>query len=349
VKTPTLKLVAVGVLLAGCVFAALAQRSNSSAVGAAAPDDGLPVKKVKSWSYAIQPSPTPLTLRQRAPTVPEQQVIDRVRQLLANRPAKAFALLDGDAVIYSETKSPTDAETLIFGYSVGKTVTAMAVGQAICANKLKLYTKASELVPELTGKALGAATVHDLLRMASGAADPNPDSTVWTYEQFIEWQYGNLSLADLVSSDRVAKAQRGLFFDYKPGEHFSYKSTDPILLGIMVSRATNTVWGQWIQERVLNPMGAAHPAQYAQDYQQNGLADGGLYMRLDDWIRFAVLVKRSSQEKGCFGDFVRKAMATQIRNAGNPDTRKFGRLFDGYGYLIWTENQMVPNTAWAVG
>jgi hypothetical protein len=42
-------------------------------------------------------------------------------------------------------------------------------------------------------------------------------------------------------------------------------------------------------------------------------------------------------------------MATQIRNAGNPDTRKFGRLFDGYGYLIWTENQMVPNTAWAVG
>jgi CubicO group peptidase (beta-lactamase class C family) len=350
VRIPALKLAFVGVLLAGFVSAALAQSSNPYADGAAAaPDEWLLVKKGNPWWYTTKPSPTPLALRQRTPIAAEQQVIDRARQLVANRPAKAFALMDGDAVVYSETKAPADAESVFFGFSMGKTVTAMAVGQAICANKLKLDTRASDVVPELAGKALGTATVHDLLRMASGAADPNPDSSVWTPDQFKEWGRGNLNLVDLVSSDRVAKAQRGVFSDYKPGEYFSYKSTDPHLLGIIVSRATNTVWNQWIQERILNPMGAAHPGLYVQDRQQNGLADSGLRMRLDDWMRFAVWVKRSSQQQDCFGDFVRKATTTQISNAGSPATRKQGRLFGGYGYLTWTENQVVPNTAWASG
>lgn len=345
-KTPTLKRASVGVLLAGCVSAALAQSSNPYADGSpVAPDEWLLVKKGNPWWYTTKPSPTPIALRQRTPTAAEQQVIDRARQLVANRPAKAFALMDGDAVVYSETKAPADAESVFFGFSMGKTVTAMAVGQAICAGKLKLDTKASDLVPELAGKALGTSTVHDLLRMASGAADPNPDSSVWTPDQFKEWGRGNLNLVDLVSSDRVAKAQRGVFSDYKPGEYFSYKSTDPHLLGIMVSRATNTVWNQWIQERILNPMGAAHPGLYVQDRQQNGLADSGLRMRLDDWMRFAVWVKRSSQQQGCFGDFVRKATTTQISNS----SRKIGKAFAGYGYLTWTDNATTPDTAWALG
>ena len=196
-----------------------------------------------------------------------------------------------------------------------------------------METKANEVMPELNGKALGNATVRDLLRMASGAADPNPDSSVWTPEQFKEWGRGNLNLVNLVTEDRIAKAAKGVFSDYKPGEVSTYKSTDPYVLGIMVSRATGTVWSQWIQEQILNPMGAAKPGLYVQDRQQNGLADSGLRMRLEDWMRFAVWVKRSSKESGCFGDYVRAATSTQISNGSNPSTRKMGKLFGGYGYM----------------
>jgi CubicO group peptidase (beta-lactamase class C family) len=316
---------------------------------AAAPDESLLVKKGKPWWYETKPSPTPVQLQERTPTAAEQTIIDRARALLANRPAKAFVLMDGDTVLYSEIKAPADADSLFFGFSMGKTVTSMAVGKAICSRKLKLETRASDVVPELNGKALGNATVRDLLRMASGAADPNPDSTVWTPEQFKEWERGNLNLVNLVTEDRIAKAARGFFSDYKPGEVFSYKNTDPILLGIMVSRATGTTWSQWIQEQILDPMGAAKSAFYAQDRQQNGLADSGLRLRLEDWMRFAVWVKRSSKEHGCFGDYVRAALSTQISNGSNPRTRKMGKLFAGYGYFAWTENSIAPNTAWASG
>lgn len=328
---------------------ALAQNNPHADGNAAAPDEWLLVKRGNPWWYETRPSLTPSQLQTRVPTSVEQSVVDRAHALMASRPAKAFVLMDGDSVVYSETKAPADADSVFFGFSMGKTVTAMAVGQAICAGKLRFETKASEVVPELAGKALGNATVRDLLRMASGAADPNPDSSIWTPEQFKEWGRGNLNLVTLVTEDRIAKAARGVFSDYKPGETFSYKSTDPILLGIMVSRSTGTPWSQWIQEQILNPMGAAKPGLYVQDRQQNGLADSGLRLRLEDWMRFAVWVKRSSREQGCFGDFVRSALSTQISNGSSPSTRKMGKLFGGYGYFTWTENSIAPGTVWASG
>jgi CubicO group peptidase (beta-lactamase class C family) len=330
-------------------IAAYAQNTPTANGVSVAPDEWLLVKRGQPWWYQTQPSPTPITLKQRTPTSAEQVVVDRARELVAKRPAKAFALMDDDNVVMTDYKAPADSDAVLFGFSVGKTVTSMAVGQAICAGKLALETKASKLVPELSGKAFGNATVHDLLRMASGAAEANEDTTVWTPEQFKEWGRGNLNLLDLVTSDRVARAARGLFSEYKPGEYFSYKNSDPILLGIIVSRATGMPWHQWIQEKILNPMGAARSGLYVQDRQNNGLADSGLRMRLEDWMRFALWVKRSSKESGCFGDYVRAAMSKQIANGSSPSTRKIGKLFAGYGYLTWTDNEMVPHSVWALG
>jgi CubicO group peptidase (beta-lactamase class C family) len=340
-----------GLILTAAMLCASAFAQNAPEVdgAGAAPDTWLLVKQGPSWWYRTQPSPTPVTLQQGTPTKDEQVIIDRARALVDRQPAKAFALMVGDTVLMTAYKVPADEDSVLFGFSMGKTVTSMAVGQAICAGKLQLGTKASELVPELKDKALGNATVRDLLRMASGAAEPNPDSSIWTPDQFKEWGRGNLNLVDLIASDRVSHAARGLFAEYKPGEHFSYKNTDPILLGIMVSRATGMPWHQWIQENVLNPMGAARTGLYVQDRQANGLADSGLRMHLDDWMRFALWVKRSSKEAGCFGDYVRAAFSQQIANGGSPATRKTGKLFGGYGYLTWTDNDIAPHTVWASG
>ncbi|MFO1263382.1 MAG: serine hydrolase [Rhodoferax sp.] len=323
-----------------------AQNMPKTTDGNLAPDEWLLASRGPSWWYTTKPSPTPVALRQRAANAAEQAVIDRARQLMADRPAKAFALMDGDTVVYSDTKAPANSSSLFHGFSMGKTVTAMAVGQAICAGRLQLTTKASDVIPELSGKALGNATVRDLLMMASGATDANSDSTVWTPEQNKAWNEGTLNLSATITTDeRIAKAQRGVFSDYKPGEYFSYKSTDPLTLGLILSRATGTVWNQWIQERILNPMGAAYPGLLVQDRQQNGLSDGGTRLRLEDWQRFALWVKRSSKEQGCFGDYVRAAQSTQINNVA----RKSGREFGGYGYLTWTDNYLATNTAWAIG
>ena len=346
----TLTATAITLLSAFSVQFGYAQNTPvTSSGGSAAPDDWLLIPKGPKWWYQTTPSPQPKALNARVVQATEQTVINEARTLMANRPAKAFALLDGDNVLHTEFKAPADSNSLFFGFSMGKTITAMAVGQAICAGKLTLQTKASELIPKLPGKALGDATVHDLLRMSSGTAKINADSSIWTKEQYEDWKVGRLNLEDLIASDPVAQAARGVFSAYKPGEVFTYKATDPLTLAIMVSRATNIPWNQWIQEQVLNPMGAAHAGLYIQDRAQNGLADSGMRLRLDDWMRFAVWVKESSKQQDCFGGFVRSAMSKQIANGATPATRQSGKLFASYGYFIWTDNEVVPNTVWASG
>jgi CubicO group peptidase (beta-lactamase class C family) len=317
--------------------------------GASLPDDLLLRNPGRPWWLQSKPSPAPSIVGTRAPTKDEVAVVDLAKSLLASRPAKAIALLDGDKVVFLEYKAPASADSVFFGASMGKTVTSMIVGKVICSGKLTLDAKAGDVVKELHGTALGNATTRDLLRMASGAAEPLSDSSIMTKADVTEWWAGRLNLVNFVAEDRHSKAARGVFSDFKPGERFVYKSTDSVTLGAMVYRATGQPMSQWFQSSVLDPMGAAFAGNYAQDPQLNGLADSAVRMRLEDWLRFAVWVKKSSKESGCFGDYVRDAMRTQISNDGTAATRTTGKLFGGYGYQIWTENQMAPESAWASG
>ena len=101
-RSITWSFLTVATLLASCLSTAIAQSTNPYSEGAAAaPDEWLLVKKGNPWWYITKPSPTPVQLQKGAPTSAEQVIIDRARALVANRPAKALVLMDGDTVLYS--------------------------------------------------------------------------------------------------------------------------------------------------------------------------------------------------------------------------------------------------------
>lgn len=53
---------------------------------------------------------------------------------------------------------------------MAKSITALAVGEALCTNKIKdLADKAEDYAPQLKGTPYGESAVRDLLMMASGA------------------------------------------------------------------------------------------------------------------------------------------------------------------------------------
>lgn len=318
------------------------------------PDRYLIAERALPWAYRVTASPTPVRLAERSPTAGEQEIIDRARTLLARHEAKAIALLDGPNIVHVEFNLPASADSLFLGASIAKTMTSLAVAQAICAGKMGLEDRADKWIPELRGKALGRATTRDLLRMASGAADPiNPQcpscGAVFSASDWKEWTDGTLDIVKVISSDRLASAARGMFSEYRPGEAFSYKGTDPLVLGLMVSAATGMPYAQWAQRAVLDPMGVAGPGTVAQNRNRQALTDQGVRLRMFDWMRFAWWVRKSAKDPGCFGDYVREASRMQIANGASPSQRRTGGSFAGYGYLIWTNNSQVPNAYWALG
>jgi CubicO group peptidase (beta-lactamase class C family) len=312
---------------------------------ASVPDSWL-LSNGPNWHYQTAKSNTPAQLIFRQPTPAEKPIVEKAMHILETSSAKSMALLDGNNVVWVGYKMPANEQSRFLGMSVGKTVASMAVGKAICAGKFSLDSVAQDVVPELKETDLGKATVRDLLMMASGTWEGNSDSTIYTNKQISEMDSGQLSTLDVLKTAQVSSAHKNLFGSKrKPGEEFAYRSTDPIVLGVMINKTTGTTYAKWVEQEVLLPAGIESGGIIGQDKFNYGASAGNVRLTLNDWMRFAWWVKQNEAAQGCFGNYVREATKTQITNS----SKKSGKLFDGYGYLIWTENARLRDSYWAVG
>jgi len=321
--------------------------AQSPSVGgvAAAPDDWL-LGQGQKWHYHTSAAKEPVVLTLRVPNSAEAAVIERAKEIIKKSSAKSLMLMNGNEVVWVGYREPATADSLFLSFSVGKTVTSMAVGQAICAGKLSLQDKAEKWVPELAGTDLGGATVEQLLKMSGGTSAINHDSSIMSSDQDRDMRAGKISFVDVLKTPGVNQASQSLFgVKSKPGEVFDYHSTDPLLLGVVVNRATGTTYAKWIEDRVFKPAGLKHEAIIGQDHFGYGQSDGNIRMKLEDWGRFALWVKNAEIGTGCFSDYVKQASNTQIKNS----PKREGKAFDGYGYLVWTENDSRKDSYWAVG
>jgi CubicO group peptidase (beta-lactamase class C family) len=336
---------ALGLFFLACLpIMAIAQLPS---VGAwtAAPDEWL-LSNGQRWHHQTSSARPAGKLVFREPREAEKPLIDQAQRLFERSSAKAMALIDGNQVVWVAYKSPASSSSRFLSFSVGKTVTAMAVGKAICEGKLSLHGQVGQFVPELAGTDLGQATIEDLLKMSSGTWQGNPDSTIASAEQDQRIRSGSMNFLDLLSTSKVSTAEKNAEgHPRKPGEYFVYRSTDPLALGVALNKVTGTTYAKYVEREVLIPAGIGRSAIIGQDHAGFGTADGNVRLYLEDWIRFAIWVKSNQVGSGCFSDYVRKASTTQMANK----SKKSGVSFGGYGYQTWTENFKRRDSYWAVG
>jgi CubicO group peptidase (beta-lactamase class C family) len=333
--------------LVAAFFLPYLSHAQAPTVGAfgAAPDEFL-LSNGQNWHYHTSTASAIQELLTREPTVLETPIIEKAKSLLANSSAKSMALVDGNTIVWVGYKFPAWDGSRFLSYSIGKTVTSMGIGKAICSGKFALNSIAGDIVPELKETDLGKATVRDLLMMSSGTWIGNKDSTVWNADQDFAIRRGRMSWLDLLGTPKISTAEVGSSGEKrKPGESFVYRSTDPLLLGVIINKTTGTTYAKWIEREVLIPAGIKKYAIIGQDWSDFGNSDGNVRMTMEDWIRFALWVKNNEAKQDCFGNYVREASKTQIQNV----SKIMGQRFDGYGYLTWTENRLLKDSYWAVG
>lgn len=312
---------------------------------AAAPDEWL-LSNGQSWHHLTSTASSAGKLIFRESQGAEKPIVEKAQQLFERSSAKGMALFDGNQVVWVGYKPPASSGKRFLSFSVGKTVTAMAVGKAVCEGKLSLDGEVSKFIPELAGTDLGQATIEDLLKMSSGTWQGNPDSTIMTAEQDQRVRSGSMNFLDVLSTSKVNSAEKNIEGKLrKPGEYFVYRSTDPLTLGVALNKVTGTTYARYVEREILIPAGIDRSAIIGQDRAGFGASDGNVRLYLEDWIRFAAWVKANESGSGCFSDYVRKATTLQIPNK----SKKSGIAFDGYGYLTWTDNIKRRDSFWAVG
>lgn len=297
------------------------------------------------WHFRTVPTRSALPVPVRSPDADEKKVIAKAQALMQRLESRAMVLLDDGEIVEVISTGGIQFDTLLLSASMAKTVTALATGKAICAGRLSMDKRADSVVAALAGTDLGAATLRDLLMMASGTTEPSARDYVGTTpEETRQYLEGSGNLEQLLATPRQSTAQKGVFSKLRPGERFSYKSRDPYTVAMMLERAVGMPATRWIDQQLLSEARTEYPAILATD--RSGYfhgANGGVRLALIDWIRLAIYVDEQRRTETCFGRFIKEMGKTQIRASG------VTKGFDGYGYLTWTDNSYAPNSFWAVG
>ena len=271
-------------------------------------------------------------------------VADRAERLFVSNSALALMLIDADGqVLYEKYRLGAGPDSLLIGYSMSKSATALAVGQALCDGAIGSLDDAAETYADaLKGTAYGEASVRELLMMASAG-----------HKAVFAGQPSMGFSAELLR--RGTRTLRDSFAEFgRPGPNasqrgvFEYKGLDTYALGAVVAGATREPFDRYFARAVWHRVGADADAAWLVDRNGDAATASGFGARLRDWGRLALYVRDRMREgdRSCMGRFVQEATPARIANA----SRRTGGAFANYGYQFWSGNRTTrPEVAWMLG
>ena len=206
------------------------------------------------WHYTFRPEPSPDTLYDVPVTAPEDSVRDaRIDQLMQRYEgdvpgASLLVLKDGEALVrrgYGRSDLATGIEagpgTAYRLASVSKQFTATSILLLAQDGKLGIDDPVRKWLPSLP-RVADKITLRHLLTHTSGLID---------YEDLMVEPYEG-QILDAGVLDLLAKENR-LYFT--PGSAYRYSNSAYALLALVVERASEMRYPQFLQARIFTPLG----------------------------------------------------------------------------------------------
>jgi CubicO group peptidase (beta-lactamase class C family) len=289
-----------------------------------------------------------------APAIQSQSVDDYLAQEMKAQRIPGLALgvyrngeivkAQGYGLANVELNVAVKPETIFQSGSVGKQFAATAVMMLVEEGKVGLDDAITKYFPGAPDT-WNNIKVRNLLSHTSGLAEYESNERTGPSGPF----YLRLDFTE----DELLKKAEALPFDFQPGEKWSYRNTNYLLLGFLIRKVTGEFYGDFLQERIFKPLGmnatriiseADIIPNRAAGYQLvkgelknqdwvsptfNSTADGALYFTVLDLAKWDAalytekLVKKSSLDQ----------MWTVAKlNDGKPNKSNYG--------FAWDINQM---------
>ena len=271
--------------------------------------------------HVLQPAATPRPLPASEDDAAKLRLAGDVQAIM--RDNFSVVVIDKGALIGEAYGNGARADLPLNPYSMAKSLTALAVGEALCAGKIKsLDDLASSYVPALDGTAYGAASLRNLLRYTSGAKDPGGDgySGVHNGRDFYAVTQHQTSLLDLAR-------KHGDNSRFKQGEKFIYNGLDSETLSLVLRAATGMSLPKWFETTVWQKAGAEHPAGWFLDRDGNGIAEMLVLATTRDFARIGVYVLErltGSSPDACMNAFIKEAAQALVTKGYWDSAPQFG-------------------------
>lgn len=266
-------------------------------------------EKFKAGMHALKPSDVPKPLQ----TSQNNALIGRIKTASSDIEERVFSVLvlENGEIAHENYANGAKVESQLSSYSMTKSFTSLAVGEALCSGKIKsLDDLAVSYVPELSGTIYGAASIKNLLRYTSGGPDPGGTGYSGIHDVTVlrAMVTRKISLLDMIKT-------QGAPGQFKPGEKFIYDGLNSETLSLVIRAATGMSLPRWFESTVWQKAGAEFAASWRVDKEGNGIAEIFAYVSPRDSARIALYVLERLNGKSkdaCMNDYIREAASPLV-------------------------------------
>jgi CubicO group peptidase (beta-lactamase class C family) len=207
---------------------------------------------------------------------------------LEERSTRAFIVLHRGRLVYERYFNGGSREELETSFSVAKSFLATLIGIAIEEGAIGgLDEPITRRLPELEERdpRFARIRIRDLLSMSSG----------------IRYEEGGMPWSDdavtYYGTDLREVALEDTEIERAPDMGWHYNNFNPLLLGLLLERATGMPVAEYMESRLWRPMGAEADASWSLDSEDSGFEkmESGVNARARDFARFGLLMLRDGR------------------------------------------------------
>ena len=288
-------------------------------------------------SARMEPSSTPRAWEAGAPVeVPEtyetQGETRSFEEFFVATDTAALLMLEDGRIRYERYALTGGPDVPWLSMSVAKSFVSTLVGIALEEGHIaSIDQPISDYITVNPGSAYDGVTIKDALRMSSGAR--------WN-EDYADTASDVFGLTGVMAG--LATAQdfvAGMARESEPGTVCRYNSGETLALGLLVIAATGRSLSDYMQEKLVEPLGFSAPSYWLVDSVGTELAFACFNATVHDYARIGELFRNGGVVDGrrvVSAEWVAAATSFDdpLRAPGQPIVGA-GRVDLGYGYQWW--------------
>lgn len=206
----------------------------------------------------------------------------------------AFLVVRNDKLLYERYFNGYDQSSIHTSFSMAKSFASGLVGIAIEEGHIESVDEPiTNYIPELREKdeRFESITIRHLLTMSSGIRYEEGGDLPWSEDADDTKTYYATDLRKLALS---------CWIEGEPGEYFEYNNYNPLLVGLILERATGMPVAHYLQEKLWKPMGMEADGSWSLDSISSGFEkmESGVNARARDFARFGMLFAEEGNWEG---------------------------------------------------
>src|SRR5215211_9531596 len=219
---------------------------------------------------------------------------ESLEEYLDSSGTTAFLVLHDDRLLYERYFDGYDEHSIHTSFSMAKSFASALVGIAIDEGRIKSVDEPiTNYIPELLEKdeRFKAITIRHLLTMSSGIKYEEGGDLPWSEEADDTKTYYATDLRALALDCQI---------EGEPGKYFEYNNYNPLLVGLILERATGMPVAKYMEEKLWRPMGMEADGSWSLDSEESGFEkmESGVNARARDFARFGLLFAREGRWEG---------------------------------------------------